>query len=339
VAAVFPVHPPRAVLRAHGLLPVEVWGPPGAGTASADSWLQVYTCSIVRCGLSFVRDGGLEVADVLVLPHACDSLQGLASVLLDQAGPGQPVVPIYLPRGEGRAALDFLAEELAALSARLGEITGRRPTSEELAASVAAEERADGLLAELHHRRLAVAGSARDFYRLVRSREYLPAELFAEIAGEALSTAAEGSVPGIPVVLSGILPEPWTVLDAIEEAGGTVVADDLAACGRRLYPPGRSTDPIRRVAEGLIAGPPDSTRGSSVAARARHLRGLVEGSGARAVVFLGIKFCEPELFYLPLLRRELEEAGVRSLTLEVDIADRLPAQTVTRIQALLETLP
>ncbi len=36
VAAVLPVHNPRALLRAFNLLPVEVWGPPGMDTTAGD---------------------------------------------------------------------------------------------------------------------------------------------------------------------------------------------------------------------------------------------------------------------------------------------------------------
>ena len=75
VAAVLPVHNPRALLRAHGFLPVEIWGPPGHALASGDVHLQAYTCSVVRHALAFISDGGLQGrADCVVVPHACDSL-------------------------------------------------------------------------------------------------------------------------------------------------------------------------------------------------------------------------------------------------------------------------
>jgi len=142
----------------------------------------------------------------------------------------------------------------------------------------------------------------------------------------------------IPIIVSGIVPEPMALLDAIESAGGVVVADDLACCGRRLYPPGRSEEPYRRMAESLLGGPPDSTRGSGVGERAEHLLALAGRTGARAVLFWGVKLCEPELFYLPQLQAALEAAGLLSLAVEVDLGDRLAAGTVTRVEALLEML-
>ncbi|MCP4656535.1 MAG: 2-hydroxyacyl-CoA dehydratase [bacterium] len=336
VAAVFPVHQPRALFRAFDILPVEVWGPPGIATTGGDSHLQGYTCSIVRSGLAFLLSGGLEVADFLVVPHACDSLQGLGSILLDFIKPDQPVVPVYPPRGDGDAAVDFFSAELRSVFERLAAATGIRPSDGELMAAIYREEEADALLARLDAERATLTLGERDLYRLLRSREYLPAETFATLASRALGDCIDVARTGIPVILSGIVPEPMEILDLIADGGGTVAADDLACCGRRLYPPGTSSDPFQRMAESILGGPPDPTRGSSVEARSEHLRRLAARTGARAIVFYLVKFCEPELFYLPLVRRALEQAGIRSQTVEVDLADPLSRQVATRVEALLE---
>ena len=120
--------------------------------------------------------------------------------------------------------------------------------------------------------------------------------------------------------------------------GAAIVADDLVCCGRRLYPPGRSEDPFQRMAESILWAPPDSTRGSAIRPRIEHLLRLATESGARGVVFYGVKFCEPELFSQPDLRRGLQEAGIPSVVLEADISDRLSQQAMTRIEAFLEMI-
>ncbi len=338
IAAVFPIHYPRALLRAFGLLPVEVWGPPGREVALGETHLQNYTCSIVRAGLSFLASGGLGVADVVLVPHGCDSLQGLGSALLDFVRPQQPVLTLYLPRGEGPEAETFLTEEIGALDRRLQELNGVRPSDDELMAAVVREEAADALLAQLWQQRGRLPLSNRDFYRLCRTREYLPAEDFAALAQQWLDGAKDDAISGVPVVLSGVVPEPMEVLDALSQAGALVAADDTICLGRRIYPAGRSSKPRRRMAERLLGGPPDSTRGRPVEARARHLEKLVTDAGARAVLFFHVKFCEPEQFYLPLLRKSLDRLGVRSAVVEVELSDPLPRQAVTQIEALLETV-
>ena len=340
VVAVFPTHHPRALWRAFDILPVEVWGPPGIDTTPGDAHLQAYTCGIVRGGLSFVLSGQADDADLFVLPHACDSTQGLGSLLVDFVKPGKPVLPFYLPRGEGDAAAEFLADELRDLYAKLAEITGKAPTDAELREAIRVEEQADGRLAALHAARATIPLSSRDFYRVVRAREFLPAEQFAALATRVLATATSGAREErrTPVVVSGMVPEPMELFDALERAGLVAAGDDFTCTGRRIYPPGRGEEPFLRIATSMLGGAPDATRGCSVKARADHLIDLARRSGARAVVFHEVKFCEPEAYYLPQVKKALEAAGIRSLAVEVNPLDPLPDQIVTRLEALAESV-
>ncbi|MFQ6090766.1 MAG: 2-hydroxyacyl-CoA dehydratase subunit D [Candidatus Bipolaricaulia bacterium] len=338
VAAILPIHYPRALLRAFGVLPVEVWGPPRVDQSRGAAHLQPYVCSIVRSALSFLMEGALDVADLIIVPHACDSLQGLGSLLLDFVKPRQPVLPLYLPRGRRESDIDFLAEEFRSLYKSLESIIGPSPSDKELLESSRREEEADRLLAELYRRRASLPLNGLEFYRFVRAREFLPAERFTELARSALAQPAAEPRDGIPILLSGIVPEPPESLEVIDEMGGIVVADDLACCGRRRYPLGESEDPFRRLAERLIAAPPDPTRGSPLEERLAYMLEQIETFGATGVVFYEPKFCEPELFDLPQLRRGLGEAGIPSIVIEVDINDPLSYQVHTRLEAFLEVV-
>jgi benzoyl-CoA reductase/2-hydroxyglutaryl-CoA dehydratase subunit BcrC/BadD/HgdB len=335
---VFPIHYSRALLRAFGFLPVEVWGPPARPTTLGDAHLQAYTCTIVRLGLSFLLAGGLDRAELVVVPHGCDSLQGLGSLLLDFVPVGKPVLTLYLPRGERPAADRFLAAELGAMRRRLAELIGHDVTDAELGAAHEREEAADEALARLHADRLWLELGDRDLYRLIRAREYLPAERFTALAEAALAQRRAEPRTGIRVLLSGVVPEPMELFDHIAAAGGLVVADDLLCTGRRLYPRGSSAEPLTRMAESLLGGPPDSTRGSSLAERVAHVRALARASKAQVAVFTIVKFCEPEQFYWPPLREALERDGVRCVMMENDLAEPWSETTSTRLEALLESV-
>ena len=56
------------------------------------------------------------------------------------------------------------------------------------------------------------------------------------------------------------------------------------------------------------------------------------------LIYFVVKFCEPEQFYIPQLNHGLATAGIKTLSLEVDIGDPLPDQLVTRLEAFAETL-
>ena len=342
VAAVLPVHYPRALLRAFDILPVEVWGPPQVDATRGSAHLQPYVCSIVRNALAYLLSGGLDLADVIIVPHACDSLQGFASILIDFIHPAQPVLPFYLPRGRRESDLAFLVDECKALYRQLAEIAGRAPSDAELMECIYREETADARLADLYRHRAARLQI--DFYRLARSREYLPAEMFIEIVEATLRGRSEvgshGGLPlqKIPILLSGIVSEPMAIFDALDRMNAVIVADDLACGGRRLYPAGKSDDPFTRMAERILAAPPDSTRDDAIEDRLQHLVRLTSESGAKGVVFYDVKFCEPELFYLPALRKGLQDAGIPSLAVEFDLNDPLSQQVLTRLEAFVEMI-
>ncbi len=337
VAAVLPIRYPRELLRAFDLLPVEVWGPPNADVSLGGSHLQSYTCAIVRNAVSFLLSGGLDSTDVILVPHACDSLQGMGSVLLDFVKPRQKVLTLYHPRGTRKVDFDFLVQELKRLYRELAEWSGKSPSSEELLAAAGWEEAADAALAKLYEDRWLLNLSDREFYTLVRSREFLPAEEFIEkIAG--LPRFDRNPPRGVPILLSGIVPEPMELFDEIQAMSGRVVADDLASGTRRLYRQGQSDEPFSRMAERLFSAPPAPTRGSPIAERVRHLKDLISQSEARGVLIYDPKFCEPELFDIPLIRKELEAEGILVNYVEFEMGELLSQQSLTRIEAFLEML-
>jgi len=279
--------------------------------------------------------GGLDGVDALIVPHTCDALQGMGSVLGDFRRPTPPCLPLYLPRGRRPADAAFLEAELRRLGAALSAISGVIPDDGAWEAAFAAEGTADTALADLYAHRPRLAATDREFYSVVRSREYLPPEEFVALAG---SLPAGDPPGGLGLLLSGIVAEPLDLFDHLAAMGARIVADDLAGGARRLYPAKDEGDPFERLAARLLAGSPDPTRGDSIAARAGHLLGRLQASAARGIVVYDPKFCEPELFDVPLLRRHLGAAGFPMLHLEVELGGGLSQQTLTRLEAFVETL-
>ncbi len=339
IAAVHPYHYHRALFRAFDILPVEVWGPPGVDTTYGGAYLQPYICSVVHSGLSFYSTGGFKDVDFIVVPHTCDSLQGLGSVYIDFIKPKQPVFTIYIPRGRKDLDIEFLSNEFKHIYNQLVEFTGKKPSEKRLLQEIEREEKATEIAVRMYENRERLKLTDYQFYRVIRSREFLPAEEFIKL-GEKILREYEGDNPteGVPVIFSGLLPEPMELLENLEELGGKIVADDFACCGRRLYPPGSSDDPFIRMAESILNAGPDSARGSSVKDRAEHLKRLASRHQAKGIVFYIVKFCEMELFYIPHLMREIKEAGLGTVYIEIDINDPLPDQTLTRLEAFLEVL-
>ena len=87
-----------------------------------------------------------------------------------------------------------------------------------------------------------------------------------------------------------------------------------------------------------FAGPPCSTRHGDQARRLNYLEGIFERSRAAGLIIHIVKFCEPDLFEEPVIRRRFQNKGAPVLCLESELESELSGQTVTRIEAFLEML-
>jgi benzoyl-CoA reductase/2-hydroxyglutaryl-CoA dehydratase subunit BcrC/BadD/HgdB len=231
---------------------------------------------------------------------------------------------------------EFLRHELERLAGTLSELGGHRPSASDWAEAFAAEDAADMALANLYQRRSRLALSDREFYTVVRAREYLTAEQFCE----RVSALPEGAPlhGGVGLMISGIVAEPLELFDRIHEMGAHVVGDDLACGFRRVYSLSGEEDPFERSASRLQGSPPDPTVGTPIQHRVDALQTRMRASGARGLLIYDPKFCEPELFDVPLLRKHLSAAGFPVLHVEFEMGENLPHQTMSRIEAFVETL-
>ena len=218
-------------------------------------------------------------------------------------------------------------------------MTGKTPIEGELFQAMEIENKGRAAAAGLMERRRQIPCSDKELYTLLRSREYLPAEAFVGYAEQAVqATGAPTGENAVPILLSGIVPEPMDLFDTLNELGATTVADDFIGIGRRLYPAAGDTDPYLAMARSIVHGPPDSTKGSPFEKRLEHVLELARTSGAKGVVFYHLKFCEPEQFYLPALKSGLEANGLPCLTIETDLGSPATNQVVTRLEAFLEMI-
>jgi benzoyl-CoA reductase/2-hydroxyglutaryl-CoA dehydratase subunit BcrC/BadD/HgdB len=142
------------------------------------------------------------------------------------------------------------------------------------------------------------------------------------------------------VLVTGYVPEPAALLGILNGAGAFVAADDYAAVGRRLVREADLpvADPWAALLDRYLAAPPCPTRSADQGARMRHLETLLDRSGSRGVVIHVVKFCEPELFDVPAIRRTFAARGVPVLHLEGELERQLSGQVETRIEAFAEMI-
>ncbi|MGC3999451.1 MAG: 2-hydroxyacyl-CoA dehydratase family protein [Anaeromyxobacter sp.] len=336
---VLPVAYPKELLTAFDVLAVELWGPPGPPRGPDAGRIQAYVCPLVRNALAFLGAGGADAVDGALFPHTCDSLQQLATLAPDLGGWAKPVLRFQHPRGPARpAARAYLESELRALVGALEAFTGRAFDEDRLAAALDLHEAVDQARAALLDGTATSPLPAAERYALLRRGEWLwPDDHLLELRA-ALADPERPRRPGVPVLVTGYVPEPAAFVQVLEEAGARVAADDYAAVGRRVVRARTRGAPWERLLERYWAAPPCPTRAATQEARLAHLSALLDRSGARGMIIHTVRSCEPELFDVPALRTLCAGRGLPVLQLETDLEAELPAQAVTRLEAFAELL-
>jgi benzoyl-CoA reductase/2-hydroxyglutaryl-CoA dehydratase subunit BcrC/BadD/HgdB len=338
--AVLPIHYPKPLLTAMDILAVELWGPPGPPRGAGAGRVQTYVCALVRNAMAFLSSGGADRVDGVLFPHTCDSIQGLATLVPEWGGLKVPSLRYLAPKGDRRDATSrFARRELESLANQLADLTGQPLDSGRLATSVLLHQEIDTMRRRLLEERARVPLTDPELYALLRRGEFLwPADHAKELRDATDTIEAAPVQRGVPIMVTGYVPEPASSLEALREAGAYIVADDYAAIGRRV--PRSATvaagDPLDALTERMFAGPPCPTVGGSQARRLDYLQNLYEDSGAAGVVVHTLKFCEPELFDVPAIEARFERLGAPVLHLEGELELELSGQTITRIEAFVE---
>lgn len=339
--AVLPILYPKELLTAFDVHVVELWGPPGAPVGTEAARIQAYVCPLVRNALAFLASerAGVEAA---LFPHTCDSIQGLATLAPDFGGWPGKVFRFIHPKGASRpSALRFVEAELRSLARELADWTGKPLDLRQIREAVELHHEVDSARAGLLDRRACSPMSDRELYGLLRRGEYLwPEDHLAELRRAMAELQPEPVQRGIPVMVTGYVPEPSSIFDALGDAGAFVAADDYAAVGRRVNraPLARVADPFVALADAYFAYPPCPTRAASQGERIRWLLQRFDASGAKGVLVHELKFCEPELFDVPAIRMAFGARSVPVLHVESELETELSGQAATRLEAFVEML-
>jgi benzoyl-CoA reductase/2-hydroxyglutaryl-CoA dehydratase subunit BcrC/BadD/HgdB len=242
---------------------------------------------------------------------------------------------------EGRA---FLREEFERVAGELEAVAGSRVTEAGLAEALEIYEDWRGLmrefteLAPLHPETI---GAVRR-HRIIKSAYFTDKKIHAEKM-RVLNGALRAAPPekGAPkrVILSGLLSEPEGVLEILAENGMTVAADDLAQESRQFRTPAPEGGPaLERMAGRAALQDGCAFLYDETKSRGRRLIEEARRRGAVGVIYCQMKFCDPDEFDYPVIKRELEAAGVPLLHIATEQQMDSLGQLMTRVQSFAEML-
>ena len=332
-----PVYTPEEIIHSMGLIPMGAWGG-DLELQDAKQYFPAFICSIAQSIVELGMRGVYDGASAIVIPSLCDSLKVLGQNW-KCAVPSIPFIPMTYPQNrKPDYALDFIVGGYRRVIRELEEATGAAFDEEKLAASIQvynahnAAMRALSKALAAHPEITAAQRSA-----IFKSAWFMPKEehtnLVLKLLAELDAEAPSGTK--IPVTVTGILTDAPGLTALLDEYGFQVVADDVAAESRqyRIDVPAEGTS-LERLARKFQTMDHCSVLYDADKKRVEYIVDLAKASNSKAVIMALTKFCDPEEFDYPLIKKACEAAGLPLVQIEVD------RQMVNYEQArtILETL-
>lgn len=348
VVGFFPTYIPLEIIAAANALPVGIWGGP-IPVSHANALIQQFTCSIVRTTTEYALTGAFDFMDAVLFPPICDAVKMVSSSWKLNLSDRFFVDMVNFPeRLDSESAVRFLTAELRRVTNVLSERLERSISDEDLRSAISICNRVRALQEQFYRWRQSPSSPQTclsDVCTILKAGTVMePAEyankLEAFLAATDSATPPPSQAPAVPIVVTGLSCQlPHTeFLRLFDSAGLKVVDDDLffgmRACGQVAS----DGDPYEALARGYAASAPMATRYHSQRKRHELLLSQIQHGGAKGVVFLIPKFCEPEWFDLRYLKQEMDERSIPNLSIdfEEDLGITGPAQT--RLEAFAETL-
>lgn len=340
---------PLPLLDAAGFTPFRML-PLGDAPEKAGQLLHDNMCPHVKRVLDRALAGDLPAMEGIVFMNSCDSMRRLFDAW-NRAMPSDRIVLVDLPPTSGKASVDYLASEFARLKGILEEWSGNRVQVDEIRVSIERWNRLTGYirrLEKLFHTG-AEAGAA-GLQEALNSAVTAPmdqtldtlAGRLEEIERDQDSRSSGVGGRGYPVFLFGnVLPDP-EVFDLLELCGLRIAGNDLCTGSRmfREFDLAGNEDPFRAMAAGMLSSP--SCARTFNPSRKNELADAVvlaaRECGAAGVIGHTVKFCDPYLDRLPVIKEALRNAGLPFLIIEGDCSTRSVGQHRTRIEAFAEML-
>ncbi len=346
VVAVSPMHFPEELIHAAGALPVVLQETNEPVTVGFGHIYSFY-CGFSRSNVDWAVKGMLNMFDAVVISDVCLQLRHMGHIMRRNM-PKTPFMYIQWPlEADTKRWLSFSVKQLDRIRARLEKLVGHSIGDDAIQKSIALYNRHRSLMNRVYEIRQQKPGllKAKDVVNLAMAGMVMPKEEHISILEELIAEMEKKEPSGdsrVELFASGHLCQAVKsdILDLIEELGGMVVGDDLWT-GYRYYATSVPDDgsPMEAMARRYLElALPCPTRYDPNQEWGHYLVETVPKTGAKGLITMVVKFCEPHMIYYPYLRDVLNEAKIPHLMLETEHEVVSLEGTRTRLQAFIEML-
>lgn len=335
-----PVYTPEELIHAMGFVPMGVWGSDTTLEKSKE-YFPAFICSIVQSVLELGIRGTYDGASAIVVPSLCDSLKCLGQNW-KYGVPKIPFIPMTYPQNRaGSVGQAYTRAGYARVAAELERISGVKLADDLLRNSISvynAHNQAMRQLSEMLTTHSEITAQQRSdifksaFFMKKEEHTAMVQKLLLELDGN-------GGSGKTPVIVSGILFDQPLLLEALDDAGLYIAADDIAAQSRQYRVDAPETgDPMDALCAKF-----GRMNGCSVLYDAKKARTswIVDEAcrcSAKGVIVALTKFCDPEEFDYPIIKKRCEAAGIPITMIEVDRQMKSFEQAKTVFQAFHDVI-
>lgn len=340
-----PMDIPEEIVHAAGMLPITLMGFDGAITHATRSLQPTIACNILLENLELCFNDTLDFLDGVIFADVCDTIPILSDIWLrhsHQALHHLMVMPKHLnsPSSRRRVSEQFLRLKTAIEIQNNMKISDRA-----LKHSICVYNQNRRMLKRLYELRRCKQGflSASDVCAVVATGMLMRKEdhnrLVEPLLHQLENMQELSDEANVKLVVSGSLCGPCdSVLSTIDARGAYVVEDDLYI-GNRYFTTLVNEDmpPIDALAHRYINDIPSPAKFFNANAWANYLLNMVMRNKADGVVIVMRKFCEIHADDFACIQKELDNAGIPCLMIEIERAG-VSEQDKTRIQTFIDML-
>jgi len=299
----------------------------------------------MKANLEYGLSGTYKSLSAVVIPTFCDTLKCIGEVWKTAVEAPKIIAFVYPQNRKLGAGTEFMEREMLRLQKEMEAITGNIIKEEDLERSIA-------IYNEYRKTAREFISISPDYPKTIDAKtrhNVLKAAFFMDKKEytsklksviEELKTKKSERSTEKSVVITGLLAEPDEFLDLFAENNILIAADDLVQESKqfRTDVPAEGTSALNRLALRVAEMDGCSLLYDYGKSRGQKIIDMVKKTKADGVVVSMLKFCDPEEFDYPIYKKEIEEAGIPMLYLEIEQKMDSVEQLRTRIQTFAEML-
>lgn len=345
VAGYFCDYVPEEVLFAAGIVPIRITAGRG-NIIEAAKHLQSNVCSFARRCLDQAMTGVYDYLDGLVTPHTCDVINKINDLWAYRLKDPPFVHYFWTPHKLfDEKAVPVMLGEVERLVKCTEEYTGKAISDDDLLDAIEVYNKNRSLLKRVYELRRSAPPliTGVEAFTIVLTSTLAPKDLHNEWT-EAFLAEREDSGTTLSerprVMISASILDDLTVVEAVEETGAWVVADDMCTGSRYFWDLVGSAEkgPKEAIASRYRTKLPCPRTVDALKARSDHMFTLARDYKVDGVLFYILRCCDAHMFEYPVLSERLQEAGYKVLFIQGDQTVGVNETLTNRVGAFTEIL-